>query len=78
MPSAPRRTCNRMADAGQLTKDPGGRYYLDTDTRTDADASGDASRPEVIHRPYHGCIDGHEEAANAKITRALEEDGDAA
>lgn len=34
--------------------------------------------PEVIHRRYHGCIDGHEEAANAKITRALEEDGDAA
>ncbi|MER7576430.1 AAA family ATPase [Streptomyces sp. NPDC126514] len=30
-----RRTCNRMADAGQLTKDPGGRYYPDTDTRTD-------------------------------------------
>ncbi|MFF7170455.1 AAA family ATPase [Streptomyces pseudovenezuelae] len=29
-----RRTCNRMADAGQLTKDPGGRYYPDTDTRT--------------------------------------------
>ncbi|MBQ1092410.1 tyrosine-type recombinase/integrase [Streptomyces sp. B93] len=32
--------------------------------------------PEVIHRRYHGCIDGHEEAANAKITKALEEDGD--
>jgi hypothetical protein len=31
-----RRTCNRMADAGQLTKDPGGRYYPDTDTRTQA------------------------------------------
>ncbi|WP_129306568.1 AAA family ATPase [Streptomyces sp. L2] len=30
-----RRTCNRMADAGQLTKDPGGRYYPDTDTRTE-------------------------------------------
>ncbi|MFJ7422445.1 AAA family ATPase, partial [Streptomyces uncialis] len=29
-----RRTCNRMADAGQLTKDPGGRYYPDTDVRT--------------------------------------------
>ncbi|MFJ9541925.1 AAA family ATPase [Streptomyces sp. NPDC101225] len=29
-----RRTCNRMADVGQLTKDPGGRYYPDTDTRT--------------------------------------------
>ncbi|MGW5176337.1 AAA family ATPase [Streptomyces sp. NPDC004082] len=29
-----RRTCNRMADAGQLTKDPGGRYYPDTETRT--------------------------------------------
>ncbi|MFF4275011.1 AAA family ATPase [Streptomyces sp. NPDC001536] len=28
-----RRTCNRMADAGQLTKDPGGRYYPDTETR---------------------------------------------
>ncbi|MGW1562133.1 tyrosine-type recombinase/integrase, partial [Streptomyces sp. NPDC002144] len=32
--------------------------------------------PEVIHRRYHGCIDGHEEAANAMITRVLEEDGD--
>ncbi|NKI40209.1 AAA family ATPase [Streptomyces physcomitrii] len=30
-----RRTCNRMADAGQLTKDPGGRYYPDTGTRTE-------------------------------------------
>ncbi|MFG3307615.1 hypothetical protein [Streptomyces wuyuanensis] len=29
--------------------------------------------PEVIHRRYHGCIDGHEEAANAKIAKALEE-----
>ncbi|MGI5139953.1 AAA family ATPase [Streptomyces sp. CA-106110] len=29
-----RRTCNRMADAGQLTKDPGGRYYPDTETQT--------------------------------------------
>ncbi|MFC8822572.1 tyrosine-type recombinase/integrase [Streptomyces rochei] len=34
--------------------------------------------PEVIHRRYHGCIDGHEEAANAKIARILEEDGDIA
>ncbi|WHM30770.1 tyrosine-type recombinase/integrase [Streptomyces sp. BPPL-273] len=33
--------------------------------------------PEVIHRRYHGCIDGHEEAANAKITKVLEEDGEA-
>ncbi|MGW2038480.1 hypothetical protein [Streptomyces virginiae] len=32
--------------------------------------------PEVIHRRYHGCIDGHEEAANAKIVKALEEEGD--
>ncbi|WP_437113695.1 tyrosine-type recombinase/integrase [Streptomyces roseoverticillatus] len=32
--------------------------------------------PEVIHRRYHGCIDGHEEAANAKIAKALEEEGD--
>ncbi|WP_367320790.1 AAA family ATPase [Streptomyces sp. HUAS ZL42] len=30
-----RRTCNRMADAGQLTKDPSGRYYPDTDARTE-------------------------------------------
>ncbi|MFE4961662.1 AAA family ATPase [Streptomyces sp. NPDC056660] len=30
-----RRTCNRMADAGQLTKDASGRYYPDTDTRTE-------------------------------------------
>ncbi|MET9570288.1 AAA family ATPase [Streptomyces virginiae] len=29
-----RRTCNRMAEAGQLTKDAGGRYYPDTETRT--------------------------------------------
>jgi integrase len=33
--------------------------------------------PEVIHRRYHGCIDGHEEAANEKIAKALEEEGDA-
>lgn len=32
--------------------------------------------PEVIHRRYHGCIDGHEEAANMKIAKLLEEDGD--
>ncbi|MEU7382419.1 hypothetical protein AB0A91_20980 [Streptomyces sp. NPDC042207] len=32
--------------------------------------------PEVTRRRYHGCIDGHEEAANAKISLALEEDGD--
>ncbi|MFB8773478.1 AAA family ATPase [Streptomyces broussonetiae] len=29
-----RRTCSRMAADGQLTKDPGGRYYPDTETRT--------------------------------------------
>ncbi|MGW5610199.1 AAA family ATPase [Streptomyces sp. NPDC003753] len=29
-----RRTCNRMAEAGQLTKDADGRYYPDTETRT--------------------------------------------
>ncbi|MBZ9643510.1 tyrosine-type recombinase/integrase [Streptomyces sp. PSKA30] len=34
--------------------------------------------PEVIHRRYHGCIDGHEEAANARIAKSLEDDGDAA
>ncbi|WP_308293154.1 tyrosine-type recombinase/integrase [Streptomyces sp. TS71-3] len=34
--------------------------------------------PEVIHRRYHGCIDGHEEAANAKIAKQLADDGDAA
>ncbi|MEV7322847.1 tyrosine-type recombinase/integrase [Streptomyces sp. NPDC093970] len=32
--------------------------------------------PEVIHRRYHGCIDGHEEAANARIAKLLEDDGD--
>ncbi|MGW3020440.1 hypothetical protein [Streptomyces longwoodensis] len=32
--------------------------------------------PEVVHRRYHGCIDGHEEAANAKSATALEEEGD--
>ncbi|MEU2866388.1 site-specific integrase [Streptomyces mirabilis] len=34
--------------------------------------------PEVIHRRYHGCIDGHEEAANLKIETSLNEDGDTA
>ncbi|MGW7610324.1 AAA family ATPase [Streptomyces sp. NPDC054766] len=29
-----RRTCARMAEAGQLTKDGSGRYYPDTETRT--------------------------------------------
>ncbi|MFE0275705.1 AAA family ATPase [Streptomyces sp. NPDC058992] len=29
-----RRTCSRMAADGQLTKDPSGRYYPDTETRT--------------------------------------------
>lgn len=32
--------------------------------------------PEVIHRRYHGCVDGHEEAANRKITAALTAEGD--
>ncbi|MDT0455238.1 tyrosine-type recombinase/integrase [Streptomyces sp. DSM 41527] len=32
--------------------------------------------PEVIHRRYHGCIDGHEEVANAKIAKFMEEEGD--
>lgn len=32
--------------------------------------------PEVIHRRYHGCVDGHEELANAKISKSLEDDGD--
>ncbi|WP_207226634.1 tyrosine-type recombinase/integrase [Streptomyces albidoflavus] len=32
--------------------------------------------PEVIHRRYHGCIDGHEQVANEKIARAMAEDGD--
>ncbi|WP_192582614.1 tyrosine-type recombinase/integrase [Streptomyces triticiradicis] len=32
--------------------------------------------PEVIHRRYHGCIDGHEEAANQKIERIMLEEGD--
>lgn len=32
--------------------------------------------PEVIHRRYHSCIDGHEEAANEKIAIALEREGD--
>ncbi|WP_406422055.1 AAA family ATPase [Streptomyces sp. NBC_00842] len=31
-----RRTCSRMAADGQLTKDGSGRYYPDTDTRTQA------------------------------------------
>lgn len=30
-----RRTCSRMAADGQLTKDPGGRYYPDTQSRTE-------------------------------------------
>ncbi|MFE1036502.1 tyrosine-type recombinase/integrase [Streptomyces sp. NPDC058807] len=32
--------------------------------------------PEVIHRRYLGCVDGHEEAANRKIEKALEDEGD--
>lgn len=32
--------------------------------------------PEVIHRRYHGCIDGHEEAANLQIAKVWEEGGD--
>lgn len=32
--------------------------------------------PEVIHRRYHGCIDGHEQLANQQISRILERDGD--
>ncbi|MFF2366263.1 tyrosine-type recombinase/integrase [Streptomyces sp. NPDC058122] len=32
--------------------------------------------PEVIHRRYHGCIDGHEEVANEKIDRAMLMEGD--
>ncbi|MFB7422585.1 AAA family ATPase [Streptomyces hydrogenans] len=31
-----RRTCSRMAADGQLTKDPGGRYYPDTQSRTES------------------------------------------
>lgn len=31
-----RRTCSRMAADGQLTKDPSGRYFPDTETRTQA------------------------------------------
>ncbi|QFZ74261.1 AAA family ATPase [Streptomyces fagopyri] len=31
-----RRTCSRMAEAGQLTKDGGGRYYPTTETRTES------------------------------------------
>ncbi len=34
--------------------------------------------PEVIHRRYHGCIDGREQAANDKIAKSLEEEGDTA
>ncbi|WP_206302073.1 tyrosine-type recombinase/integrase [Streptomyces sp. AcE210] len=33
--------------------------------------------PEVIHRRYHGCVDGHEELANRKIMKLLEVEGDA-
>ncbi|MEV8560756.1 AAA family ATPase [Streptomyces sp. NPDC051917] len=42
-----RRTCNRMADAGQLTKDASGRYYPDTETRTQGaqEVSGLSGRP---------------------------------
>lgn len=32
--------------------------------------------PEVIHRRYHGCIDGHEEVANEKISNELNKEGD--
>ncbi|MGA5315091.1 hypothetical protein ACPCTK_13330 [Streptomyces pseudogriseolus] len=40
--------------------------------------TGIGNSPEVIHRRYHGCVDGHEEAANAMITKALEDEGDKA
>jgi hypothetical protein len=30
-----RRACSRMVEAGQLAKDGSGRYYPDTDTRTE-------------------------------------------
>ncbi|MEU2595787.1 hypothetical protein ABZ669_00555 [Streptomyces hirsutus] len=33
--------------------------------------------PEAIHRRYHGCIDGHEEAADVNIEKALKEGGEA-
>ncbi|MFF7563817.1 hypothetical protein ACFZB4_28055 [Streptomyces pseudovenezuelae] len=32
--------------------------------------------PEVIHRRYHECIDGHEQLANQKISRVMEQDSD--
>ncbi|MBZ9598117.1 tyrosine-type recombinase/integrase [Streptomyces erythrochromogenes] len=32
--------------------------------------------PEVIHRRYHGCVDGHEEQANVRIELAMREEGD--
>ncbi|MER6473753.1 AAA family ATPase [Streptomyces collinus] len=52
-----RRTCNRMADAGQLTKDPGGRYYPDTETRTQSTQEVSAlsdcpdGRPDLHREP---------------------------
>lgn len=32
--------------------------------------------PEVIHRRYHGCIDGHEEMSNSLIDQSFRADGD--
>ncbi|MEU6547058.1 AAA family ATPase [Streptomyces sp. NPDC046859] len=50
-----RRTCNRMADAGQLAKDPGGRYYPDTDTRTQGASEAFAlSGCPVVPSDQHG------------------------
>ncbi|MFI1181332.1 AAA family ATPase [Streptomyces sp. NPDC020799] len=42
-----RRTCARMAEAGQLTKDAGGRYYPDTGTR----AQGAPELSRLSHCP---------------------------
>lgn len=52
-----RRTCSRMAADGQLTKDGSGRYYPDTETRTQAtqDVSQlsdcPVTRPDQLERP---------------------------
>jgi hypothetical protein len=54
-----RRTCSRMADAGQLTRDAGGRYFPDTGSRTAP--TGEASQlsdcpvtpPEQEELPGH-------------------------
>ncbi|MFF7202062.1 AAA family ATPase [Streptomyces sp. NPDC008141] len=46
-----RRTCSRMAADGQLAKDAGGRYYPDTETRTQA-GQGASKLSDCLDSPF--------------------------